>query len=101
MGFLFLLAGIFNSRIGSILGWELWVAVGLACKLVVGPGGRISTFDCSRVLNVNRSLYSSTSRVERSEMFCERSEPALYAAPTCTTGEAPVYVFVSTVVLLL
>ena len=76
MGFLFLLAGIFNSRIGSILGWELWVAVGLACKLVVGPGGRISTVDCSRVLNVNRSLYSSTSRVERSEMFCERSEHA-------------------------
>jgi len=26
-------------------------------------------------------------------MFCERSEPALYAAPTCTTGEAPVYVY--------
>ena len=66
----------------------------LACKLVVGPGGRISTVDCSRVLNVNGagSLYSSTSRVERSEMFCERSEPALYATPTCTTGEAPVYV---------
>jgi hypothetical protein len=35
--------------------------------VVVGPGGRISTVDCSRVLNVNRSLYSSTSRVERSE----------------------------------
>ena len=54
--------------------------------VVVGPGGRISTVDCSRVLNVNKSLYGSTSRVER-------SEPALYAAPTCTTGEAPVYVY--------
>ena len=52
------------------------VAVGLACKLVVGPAGRISTVDCSRVLNVNRSLYSSTSRVERSEMLCERSDHA-------------------------
>ena len=39
VGFLFLLPGIFNSRIGSILGWELWIAGGLACKLVVvGPG---------------------------------------------------------------
>ena len=65
----------------------------MGCKLlVVGPaGGRISTAgDCNRVLNVNRSLYSSTSRVERSDMFCERS---LYAAPTCTTVEAPVYVY--------
>ncbi len=26
-------------------------------------------------------------------MFCEQSEPALYAAPTCTTGEGPVYVY--------
>ena len=32
-------------------------------------------------------------RVERSKMFCERSEPTLYAAPTCTTIEAPVYVY--------
>ena len=38
--------------------------------VVVGPGGRISTFDCSRVLNVNGS------------------EPT----PTCITIEGPVYV---------
>ena len=31
--------------------------------------------------------------VERSKMFCERSEPTLYAAPTCTTIEGPVYVY--------
>ena len=36
-------------------------------------------------------------RVERSKMFCERSEPTLYAAPTCTTIEAPVYVFSNSV----
>ena len=59
VGFLFLLAGIFNSRIGSILGWELWVAVGLACKLVVVEPGRISIVYCSWVLHVDRSLYSS------------------------------------------
>jgi len=77
VGFLFLLAGIFNSRIGSILGWELWIAGGLACKLVVGPGGRISTFDCSRVLNVNRSLYSSTSRgrAQRVVWRAQRARP--------------------------
>ena len=54
--------------------------------VVVGPGGQILTVDCRRVLNVKRSLYGSTSRVER-------SEPALYAAPTCTTIEGPVYVY--------
>ena len=90
-------AGIFNSRIGSFWAWSYGELGGLL--VVVGPGSRISTVDCSRVLNVNMSLYGRTSRVERSEMFCERSEPALYAAPTCTTGEAPVYVFVSMVVL--
>ena len=59
--------------------------------VLVGPGGRISTVDCIRVLNVKRSLYGSTSR--------GRAQQApLYAAPTCTTVEAPV---VSTVVLLL
>ena len=69
-GIFILLAGIFNSRIGSFLGSELWRAgwLGGLFIIVVGPGGRISTVDyCSRVLNVNRSLYGSTSRVERSE----------------------------------
>ena len=63
-------AGIFNSRIVYYWGLELWRAGGgLASGLLVavGPGGRISTVDCSMVLNVNRSLYGSTSRVERSE----------------------------------
>ena len=59
----------------------------------MGPGGRISTVDCSRVLNVNGSLYSSTSRgrVQRDVLRALRAR--LYAAPTCTTGEAPVYVY--------
>ena len=44
---------------------------------VVGPGGRISTVDCSRVLNVNGSLSTVVQvGVERSVLFCERSEPA-------------------------
>ena len=69
--------------------------------VVVGPGGRISTVDCSRVLNVNRRLYSSTSRGRAQRDVLRAQQARLYAAPTCTTGEAPVYVFVSTVVLLL
>ena len=86
MGFLFLLAGIFNSRIGSILGSELWRAgwLGGLFIIVVGPGGRISTVDCSRVLNVNRSVYSSTSpgRAQRVVLRAQRTHsvrgPDLY-----------------------
>ena len=50
-----------------ILGLELWVAVGLACKLV----------DCSRVLNVNRSLYGSTSpgRAQQDVLRAQRAHP--------------------------
>ena len=67
----------------------------------MGPGSRISTVDCSRVLNVNKRLYSSTSRVERSEMFCERSEPAC-TRPRLVLLERLLFTFiVSTVVLLL
>ena len=62
--------------------------------VVVGPGGRISTVDCSRVLNVNGSLYSSTSRVERSEPACTR--------PRLVLLERVLFTFIlSTVVLLL
>ena len=61
--------------------------------LVVGPGGRISTGDCSRVLNVNGSLYSSTSRGRAQRDVLRAQRARLYAAPTCTTGEAPVYVY--------
>ena len=60
-------AGILKSRMGSFLGWELWRARGIACCCGARCGGQISTVDCSRVLNVNKSLYGSTSRVERSE----------------------------------
>ena len=60
--------------------------------VVVGPGGRISTVDCSRVLNVNGSLYSSTSRGRAQRDVLRAQRARLYAAPTCTTGEAPVYV---------
>ena len=90
-------AGIFNSRIGSFLGLELWRAGWLGgLFIVVGPGGgRISTaVDCSRVLNVNRSLYSSSFKSGRAQRDVLRAQRArLYAAPTCTTGEAPVYVY--------
>ena len=57
--------------------------------VVVGPARLLNVN--RRLLNVNRSLDGSI-RVELSKMFCERSEPTLYAAPTCTTIEAPVYV---------
>ena len=87
-------AGIFNSRIGSFLGSELWRAgwLGGLFIIVVGPGGRISTVDCSRVLNVNGSLYSSTSRGRAQRDVLRAQRALLYAAPTCTTGEAPVSV---------
>jgi len=75
----------------SFLGLELWRAV-RGLLVVVGPGGRISTVDCSRVLNVNRSLYSSTSRGRAQRDVLRAQRARLYAAPTCTTGEAPVYV---------
>ena len=73
-------AGIFNSRIGSFLGSELWRAgwlLGGLFIVVVGPGGRISTVDCSRVLNVNWSLYSSTSRgrAQRDVLRAQRARP--------------------------
>ena len=80
-------AGIFNSRIGSFGAGSYEDLGGLF--VVVGPGGRISTVDCSRVLNVNRSLSSSTSR------GCVQGGLAkLLAAldPTCTTIETPVYI---------
>ena len=67
--------------------------------IVVGPGGRISTVDCSRVLNVNRSLYSSTSRVERSEMFCERSEP-FCTRPRLVLLERLLFTFIVSMVVL-
>ena len=94
-------AGIFNSRIGSFLGSELWRAGWLGgLFIVVGPGGRISTaVDCSRVLNVNRSLYSSTSRVERSEMFCERSEHAC-TRPRLVLLERLLFTFIVSMVVL-
>ena len=60
--------------------------------VVGGCGGRISTVDCSRVLNVNRRLYSSTSRGRAQRDVLRAQRARLYAAPTCTTGEAPVYV---------
>ena len=43
----------------------------------MGPGGRISTVDCSRVLNVNGSLYSSTSRgrAQRVVLRAQRARP--------------------------
>ena len=86
-------AGIFNSIIGSFLGSELWRSGWLGgLFVVVGPGGRISTVDCSRVLNVNGSLYSSTSRGRAQRDVLRAQRARLYAAPTCTTGEAPVYV---------
>ena len=45
--------------------------------IVVGPGGRISTVDCSRVLNVNMSLYGSTSRgrAQRVVLRAQRARP--------------------------
>ena len=67
MGFFFLEGLEFSILQLGIFGlgiMERWLGDLL---VVVGPGGRISTVDCSRVLNVNRSLYGSTSRVERSE----------------------------------
>ena len=64
MGFFFLRGWNFQFYNWAFLGsesgiMERWLGDLL---VVVGPGGRISTVDCSRVLNVNRSLYSSTSR---------------------------------------
>ena len=44
--------------------------------VVVGPGDRISTVDCSRVLNVNRSLYGSTSR-GRAQRVVLQARPAV------------------------
>jgi len=61
--------------------------------VVVGPGGRISTVDCSKVLNVNRSLYGSTSRGRALRVVLRAQRAPLYAAPTCTTIEGPVYVY--------
>ena len=60
--------------------------------VLVGPGGRISTVDCIRVLNVKRSLYGSTSRGRAQRVVLRAQQAPLYAAPTCTTVEAPVYV---------
>ena len=71
---------------------ESWLAGGLL-YFVVGPGGRISTVDCRRVLNVNGSLYSSTSRGRAQRDVLRAQRVPLYAAPTCTTVEAPVYVY--------
>ena len=66
----------------------------MGCKLlVVGPaGGRISTGDCSRVLNVNRSLSSSTSRGRVQAGSLHSQNYSLRSTPTCTTVDAPVYV---------
>ena len=61
----------------------------------------VSDFEYSKtVLNVNRSLYSSKSRgrAQRVDLRTQgvdlRAQRArLYATPTFTTGEAPVYVY--------
>ena len=52
-----------------LLGWELWRAwgAGLLGAAQVGFIRFTVDTDCSRFLNVNGSLYGSTSRVERSE----------------------------------
>ena len=51
-----------------LLGWELWRTWGAGLLGAAQVGFLRFTVDCSsRVLNVNRSLYGSTSRVERSE----------------------------------
>ena len=54
---------------GGFFGWELWRAWGAGFLGAAQVGFLRFTVDtdCSRVLNVNRSLYGSTSRVERSE----------------------------------
>ena len=53
---------------GGSFGWELWRAWGAGLLGAAQVGFLRFTVDCSsRVLNVNRSLYGSTSRVERSE----------------------------------
>ena len=78
----------FHPSIPAVERLEFFFLEGCCKLLVVGPaGGRISTGDCSRVLNVNRSLYSSTSR-GRVQAALAKHIAAL--DPTCTTLEAPV-----------
>ena len=66
MGFFWLEGLVGVGFLEVLLGWELWTFWGAGLLGAAEVGFFRCTVDCSRVLNVNRSLYGSTSRVERS-----------------------------------